>query len=241
MSTNPKNVLNINNSNPIQTIEILGVPEPYIEEYDLTNQKQYMKCLFAIEKECRRAFEYKQLMRFLKDNCGMDKDSFLENVNIENGAKIEIHHSPLTLFDIVCTIVNKRSDTGESLSIPMVAKEVMYNHYKLMIGLIPLCKTVHELVHNQYLFIPAWAVLGNYKEFMKQYEKWIPLEIKANLRDLETESCKFNMEEICKVLEHEITTINVLDNEYNIEVKDAYERVNLILDELNGKNKNIIQ
>ena len=239
MSTNPKNVLTIDNSTPIQSIEILGVPEPYIEEYDLTNQKQYMKYLFAIEKECRRSFEYKQLMRFLKDNCGMDKDSFLENVNIENGAKIEIHHSPLTLFDIVCTIVNKRTDTGESLSIPMVAKEVMYNHYKLMVGLIPLCKTVHELVHNQYLFIPAWAVLGNYKEFINQYEKWIPLEVKANIRDLETESCNFNMEEICKVLEHTITSINVLGDEYNVEVKDAYERVNLILDELNGKKQSL--
>ena len=237
MSTNPKNVLSIDEPTPIQTIEILGVPEPIIEEYDLTNQKQYMKYLFAIEKECRRSFEYKQLMRFLKDNCGMDKDSFLENMTSDNGAKIEIHHSPLTLFDIVCTVVNKRTETGESLSVPMVAKEVMYNHYKLIVGLIPLCKTVHELVHNQYLFIPAWAVLGNYREFMDTYEKWIPLEVRANLRDLETESCKFNMEEMCRVLEHAITNIKVLDDDYDISVKDAYERINHILDDLNGKKE----
>ena len=128
MSTNPKNVLSIDDSTPIQEIVILGVPEPNIEEYDLTNEKQYMKYLFAIERECRRSFEYKQLMRFLKDNCGMDKDSFLENMNIENGAKVEIHHSPLTLFDIVCTVVNKRNDLGEFMSVPMVAKEVMYQH-----------------------------------------------------------------------------------------------------------------
>ena len=237
MSTNPKNVLSVDGCTPIHDIEILGVPEPNIEEYDLTNSKQYMKYLFAIEKTCRRSFEYKQLMRFLKDNCGMDKDSFLENMNIDNGAKIEIHHSPLTLFDIVSTVVNKRSDLGESMSVPMVAKEVMYNHYKLMVGLIPLCKTVHELVHNQYLFIPAWAVLGNYKEFLNQYEKWVPIDVRANLRDLEDESCKFNMDEMTKVLEHEIVRINVNDDDYMINTKDAYERVNRILDDMNGKNK----
>lgn len=238
MSTNPKNVLSIDSNTPIQEILILGVPEPNIEEYDLTNEKQYMKYLFAIERECRRSFEYKQLMRFLKDNCGMDKDSFLENMNIENGAKVEIHHSPLTLFDIVCTVVNKRNDLGESMSVPMVAKEVMYQHYKLNVGLIPLCKTVHELVHNQYIFIPAWAVLGNYREFLTQYDKWVPLEVKANLRDLETESCNFNMDEMCKVLEHHIVTIRVNDDEYSITDEESYKKINEILDRLNKNDKN---
>ena len=238
MSTNPKNVLSIDSNTPIQEILILGVPEPNIEEYDLTNEKQYMKYLFAIERECRRSFEYKQLMRFLKDNCGMDKDSFLENMNIENGAKVEIHHSPLTLFDIVCTVVNKRNDLGESMSVPMVAKEVMYQHYKLNVGLIPLCKTVHELVHNQYIFIPAWAVLGNYREFLNQYDKWVPLEVKANLRDLETESCNFNMDEMCKVLEHHIVTIKVNDDDYNITDEESYKKINEILDRLNKNDKN---
>ena len=238
MSTNPKNVLSIDASTPIQEIVILGVPEPNIEEYDLTNEKQYMKYLFAIERECRRSFEYKQLMRFLKDNCGMDKDSFLENMNIENGAKVEIHHSPLTLFDIVCTVVNKRNDLGESMSVPMVAKEVMYQHYKLNVGLIPLCKTVHELVHNQYIFIPAWAVLGNYSEFLNQYDKWVPLEVKANLRDLETESCNFNMDEMCKVLEHHIVTIRVNDDDYNITDEESYKKINEILDRLNKNDRN---
>ena len=238
MSTNPKNVLSVDASTPIQEIVILGVPEPNIEEYDLTNEKQYMKYLFAIERECRRSFEYKQLMRFLKDNCGMDKDSFLENMNIENGAKVEIHHSPLTLFDIVCTVVNKRNDLGESMSVPMVAKEVMYQHYKLNVGLIPLCKTVHELVHNQYIFIPAWAVLGNYSEFLNQYDKWVPLEVKANLRDLETESCNFNMDEMCKVLEHHIVTIRVNDDDYNITDEESYKKINEILDRLNKNDRN---
>ena len=238
MSTNPKNVLSIDASTPIQEIVILGVPEPNIEEYDLTNEKQYMKYLFAIERECRRSFEYKQLMRFLKDNCGMDKDSFLENMNVENGAKVEIHHSPLTLFDIVCTVVNKRNDLGESMSVPMVAKEVMYQHYKLNVGLIPLCKTVHELVHNQYIFIPAWAVLGNYREFLNQYDKWVPLEVKANLRDLETESCNFNMDEMCKVLEHHIVPIRVNDDDYNITDEESYKKINEILDRLNKNDRN---
>ena len=133
---------------------------------------------------------------------------------------------------------NKRNDLGESMSVPMVAKEVMYQHYKLNVGLIPLCKTVHELVHNQYIFIPAWAVLGNYREFLNQYDKWVPLEVKANLRDLETESCNFNMDEMCKVLEHHIVTIKVNDDEYSITDEESYKKINEILDRLNKNDKN---
>lgn len=237
MSTNPENTLSVDDSTTVQDIEILGVPEYEIPDYILTDQKQYMKYLFAIEKECRRSFEYKQFMRFLKDNCGMNQDSFLENVSADTGARIEIHHSPLTLFDIVATVVNKRTETRESLSIPMVAKEVMWVHYRLMIGLIPLSKTVHELVHAQYLYIPAWAVLGNYRAFIEAYGKWLPLEVKTNIESLEKMSASFNMEEATKILKEGRVKIKVNDSEYTHNLKDYFKEANLILDELKKKDE----
>ena len=232
MSTNPKNVLEINPSTSINSIEVLGVPEYEIPDYDLTDQKQFMKYLFNIEKVCRRSFEYKQLMRFLKDYGGMNKDSFLENVNMDNGAKIEIHHSPLTLFDIVNIIVAKREAVGESLSVPLVAKEVLYNHYKLIIGLIPLCKTVHELVHSQYLFIPSWAVLGNFKEFLNLYDKWIPYEVRSNLESLEKMSKEYNIEKISKILENKLVNISVNNSDYNASTEESYKFINDTINEL---------
>ena len=225
MSTNPKNVLSIDSSTTIREIEVLGVPEYDIEDYDLTDQKQFMKYLFNIEKVCRKSFEYKQLMRFLKDYGGMNKDSFLENVSMDDGARIEIHHSPLTLFDIVNVIVCKREALGESLSVPMVAKEVLYQHYKLIIGLIPLCKTVHELVHAQYLFIPSWAVLGNYKEFLRQYDKWIPYEVRSNLESLEKLSEEYDIEKVGKILESALVSIKVNNSDYQYSDEELYDTI----------------
>jgi hypothetical protein len=235
MSVNPKNTLSVDACTTPGDIEILGVPDYEIPDYILTDNKQYMKYLFAIEKECRRSFEYKQFMRFLKDNCGMDRDSFLENVTSDNGARIEIHHSPLTLFDIVSTVVNKRTEANESLSIPMVAKEVMWCHYRLMIGLIPLSKTVHELVHSQYLYIPSWAVFGYYSQFLEAYGKWLPLEVKANIASLEQMSAEWSMENAAKVLEEGLTKIKVNESGYNNDLKDLYKEANDILDELKAK------
>ena len=232
MSTNPKNVLEIDDSTSIHSIEVLGVPEYEIPDYDLTDQKQFMKYLFNIEKECRKSFEYKQLMRFLKDYGGMNKDSFLENVGMDDGAHIEIHHSPLTLFDIVNTVVAKREALGECMSVPMVAKEVLYAHYKLVIGLIPLCKTVHELVHAQYLFIPSWAVLGNYKEFLRAYDKWLPFEVRSNLESLEKMSEEYDMEKITKVLESRLIKIKVNNSDYNLSEQEMFDTMNGYINEL---------
>ena len=83
----------------------------------------------------------------------MNKCSFYENVsNIDsNDIKIEIHHEPISLYDICIIVYNKRNFFHENLS--ELLKEVMLLHYKLLIGLIPLAETVHELVHNKYLFI----------------------------------------------------------------------------------------
>ena len=215
MSVNPKNTLSVDACTTPRDIEILGVPDYEIPDYILTDNKQYMKYLFAIEKECRRSFEYKQFMRFLKDNCGMDRDSFLENVTIDNGAKIEIHHSPLTLFDIVSTVVNKRTEANESLSIPMVAKEVMYQHYCMNVGLIPLAETVHELVHNQYLFIPSTKVYGNWKRFVMEYKQWMPGECIDALERIEQLTTTYEADEYQQVLSRKYIYVDA-SGSYNL-------------------------
>jgi hypothetical protein len=52
----------------------------------------------------------------------------------------------------------------------MVGKEVMELHYKLLIGLIPLSQTVHELAHSSKLFIPSNKVMGRYNLFVDLYK-----------------------------------------------------------------------
>lgn len=147
-------------------------------DYDLADDKSFSKYIDAIERDVRSSFEYRQMVSYLRDYLDMNKCAFYENVNNIDTTKvrIEIHHAPFMLRDICYIVYNKRAHFNESLEEEMVAKEIMYLHYCLWVGLIPLAETVHELVHNQYIFVPSTKVLGNWKEFYNRYEPYMSPE-----------------------------------------------------------------
>ena len=188
----------------ISGVCIQHIPPFDIKDYDLSNEKQLKKYLFDIEKICRNSYSYKKLNKFLREYIDMNRCSYMENVNnIESSRmRIHIHHAPLTLFDIVSTVYTKRVHNHEPLNINLVAKEVMYLHYMLLVGLIPLSETVHELVHNGYLFIPLKNVLGNYKEFIYMYKSYMDPQLLQTLEKSEVyqESYEISKE---KVLIHD--------------------------------------
>lgn len=158
-----------------------------ISDYDLTNDKDARKYFFDIERICRNSFSYKRLISFLREYVDMNSCSFFENINnIDTSSiRIHIHHSPLTLFDIVTTVFRKRSALKQPLNVNLTAKEVMWIHYRLLIGLIPLSETVHELAHSGYLFIPTNVVFGNYQQFIKEYELYLDPQVISTLQKSE--------------------------------------------------------
>ena len=189
---NPNHIITMDapNSEDFEYLKITSLEPLNQNVYDLMDEKDIKKYFSDIEKRVRNSFEYKKYIAYLKENFDMTKCSIYENVsNAENyNIKIHIHHEPITLYDIVVTIYNKRKFFHEDLSVFMVAKEVMYVHYCLMVGLIPLAETVHELVHNQYLFIPTTKVFGYYKEFIRQYQDFLPEGLEATLKEIEKAS-----------------------------------------------------
>ena len=105
----------------------------------------------------------------------MNECAVLENVSskADSKIKIEIHHSPFTLYDISVIVFRKRTALNESLNINAVAEEVMYLHYICWVGLIPLSATVHDMTHNAYMFIPTNKIRGNYRPFIESYYNYI--------------------------------------------------------------------
>lgn len=160
---------------------INDIPVYDTEDYDLFNEKDFKKYIDDIERMVRSSKEYRDYIQYLRMYMDMNASAFLKNVtNIDTTKiKIEIHHTPFTLFDITLTVFNKRSRLSQSLDIEMVAKEVAYLHYFLYVGLIPLSKTEHKLVHNQALFIPLNLVLGKFEDFIEMYNKDIPEDAMA--------------------------------------------------------------
>lgn len=154
-------------------IRMTEIPECDIECYFIEDDKEYERFVKDIESNVRRSFEYKRMISYLREYMGMDKCAFLKGVTNAEGSydiKIEIHHYPFTLRDVVDIVIRKREYYRESLTVQMVSKEVMILHYKLLIGLISLSQTVHELAHSSRLFIPVDKVLGRYELFIQYYK-----------------------------------------------------------------------
>lgn len=165
------------------------------EQYDLNDDRDFSKYVADVERLVRNSFEYRYCVQFLKNN-GMDTCAVFPNATSRDGSgvKVELHHTPLTLFDIVMAVIRRRRSNNESMNIYDVAYEVMYNHYMKYVGLIPLCQTVHEMVHNQFYFIPTDKQFGAYRPFVEQYYNYLDPEVLDAIDNAEqaTASGKFN-------------------------------------------------
>lgn len=169
---NPNYIMKIEQgSTPTEVIKIDSVPECDIADYDLNDEKELFKYFKDVEKSVRDSIEYRAMTKYLRETLNMNKCSFYKNVNNINSFKIKIHihHEPFDLGTITRIVYRKRCEMHESIEIEMVAKEIMFLHYNMMVGLIPLAETVHELVHNRFLFIPINKVYGAYQAFAEAY------------------------------------------------------------------------
>lgn len=204
---------------PINEVDVIKIPENVpdfeFEDYDLMDDKDREKYIVDLERHVRSSFEYRQMVQYLREYMNMNSCAFIPNISNETNrrVRIEIHHSPFTLRDICCVILNKRMKNGEMLTIESVGYEVMFVHYSLMVGLIPLSETVHELVHTQYLFVPTNKVYGYYKAFVQTYYNYIDPELLDKLDELEKLTIAGTYNDTYKqVLEKKYITIDMEGN-----------------------------
>lgn len=158
----------------IEVVVMKDVPEmEYTVSVNTDNEKH--RLITRIERIVRSSGEYRDYIAFLRQNIGMDACAFFNNVSKQTNRKIkiEVHHTPLTLYDIVKIVLEKYIQTGEVLDDLMIAEEVVKIHYNNQVGLIPLSKTLHEVVHNsEKLTIPMYMIFGNYTKFLREYEEY---------------------------------------------------------------------
>ena len=96
-------------------INIVRIPDelpPYeVEDYDMFDEKDKSKYITDLERFIRGSYEYRQMINYLREYMNMNSCAFMPKITNENSFKIriEIHHSPLTLYDICNIIVNKKT------------------------------------------------------------------------------------------------------------------------------------
>lgn len=150
------------------------------------------KVIAYIEREVRSSYEYKKYINYLKSELDLTKCSLLPGIDAKDGAvSLEFHHYPLNLYEIVETITRQRILTLEEdakVSCFEIAEQVMEEHFRGNIGVVPLTKTMHDMAHNRSIIVPITKVEGNYNYFIKKYSSYIPDDIKERVKEAELNS-----------------------------------------------------
>lgn len=214
-----------------KNIEYVMIDNPGEFEYSETCDSALDKdnIVKRMEKTVRGSMEYGDYIQFLRQNVEMDTCAFFKGVSKKTNKKIkiEVHHAPLTLYDVCKLILDKAVDTGEEINVLQLARTAMEIHYKNRIGLIPLSKTLHEVVHkSDKLVIPMYMIYGDFLSFMEEYNDYIELEENKGIRKkieklvADTKSVK---EDTFDVLEAKFTYIMVDGFEMLTKIEDSGE------------------
>lgn len=167
----------ISNYSSICDRETVALPEVEFNKpsYIMYDDKTRGKFIKTVEKIVRTSVEYKRFIAYLHSHFGMTYDMFFNNVSKDKGkrVKIEIHHMPFTLYDIVNVVLMKYEVEEIPIDPLVIAEEVMMCHYKGMVTLVPLSTTVHQLYHRGDIFIPLQFVDKGFVSFYQAYKPYM--------------------------------------------------------------------
>jgi len=125
----------------------------YILENYLKDNKAYTRFIKKLASSIRATIEYKYWADTIRDkytSCQKCGWSTLE------GAKLEVHHEPLTLFEIIdahvrqkSIKVDKKNDKIEILQTPQeIISDILKYHLDNQIGHRVLCECCHKREHS---------------------------------------------------------------------------------------------
>ena len=97
-------------------------------------------------------------------------------------ATIEFHHGPIfTLYDICEVELIKFIKTGQKINTFRVADAVIDLHFSLKVNGVLLCKTAHEMVHEQDVFINVSQCIGDVNTYIKENSRYFSPEVKYKI------------------------------------------------------------
>lgn len=136
-----------------------------LKKKEFDDEKEFIKFIKSVERLVRASTEYREFITFTRDSLNADVCSFTGETEEETG-DVELHHYPLTLFDIVKSVVDEFIFKDKAFTSFEIAEEVIQLHYQLKISIVPLAGTLHKKYHKGNLQIPIEFTVGDYK--------WIP-------------------------------------------------------------------
>lgn len=143
-----------------------------------------------IIKNFRHTKVYTHYKSYLYD-LGFNRCQMLGNITSDM-AKIEMHHNGLTIFDITIIIIKHLLNTiGKCTSFDVI-HHLRYVHTYNCAPLVMLCRTMHQLTHNNdEFYVPVQMTFGNWSVFLNEYKygmtygiaKKLDIWIKKSMRE----------------------------------------------------------
>ena len=156
-------------------VEIIGRNQDYsltmYADKDI-DPKTFSQFIRKVERLVRGSSEYKEYIRFLREEEGLDYCVYLKNINVTN-AEIQLHHVITNLYMICSTVFSKLISEGKKVSTFILADEVLKLHLDNKVALVPLSVTMHELAHSVDLKIPSSVIYGDYMSYYEMYNPFM--------------------------------------------------------------------
>lgn len=139
--------------------------------FSLENEVSFVK---AVERMVRTSKYYSRYIAHMKNDLGMNFCQVKGNIveDDDNGINdlIEMHHGPIfTLFDVVSIILNYMLVKNMKITTFSVANKVIEEHFKHRVQTVMLCETVHQLVHDNKVFLNYKQGFGDLYSFLEIY------------------------------------------------------------------------
>ena len=159
-------------------LAILAITDDPLDIYSISNEFELLDSIDAIERCIRSSIEYRGWTFWQKIH---NKQSTCIALNIDafdyDNITLEMHHYPFSLFDVCWTIGLKMlSELSEDAIYTTfdIASKVITEHFKDIIGLVPMTKTYHQMYHEGLYTIDSSKIHGDYKLFIEKYKNFIP-------------------------------------------------------------------
>lgn len=146
------------------------------------------KCIGIV----RQTPEYRDWTSYVKDTLGYRTCAFTNENSDE--LTIDIHHHPLTIFDMVTIVVNTYMNNAKEFSSLDIATDILYLHFTNKVGFIPIVTSLHEKYHNGYLMIPPKFIHGKWDHLLTTPGYVVASDIVSKSKELMDDKNNLNCE-----------------------------------------------
>jgi hypothetical protein len=148
-------------NNKILSHAAYGDEPLYINSNEFPQEKDRKQFIKDTERIIRNSNEYKKWLKFIHGVLGINFKCY-KSGDLAGMCTIEIHHHPLTLFNLTVIAI----DSTAIFNSFTIADLVIGWHFENKVGFVPLNKTNHDKFHNRVLTIPVEVIEGNYTELL---------------------------------------------------------------------------